>query len=92
MKTLSVIMPVYNEKHTLSEILKRVEAVKLENLNKEIILVDDMSTDGTRDILRELESKYNKQFSDVYEALNYLMDIKKADEKIKKRTKIGYKA
>ncbi|MFN7913356.1 MAG: ORF6N domain-containing protein [Bacteroidota bacterium] len=41
--------------------------------------------------LEELETKYNKRFSDVYEALNYLMGIKKVEEKTKKRTKIGYK-
>ncbi|MBS1651149.1 MAG: ORF6N domain-containing protein [Bacteroidetes bacterium] len=41
--------------------------------------------------IEEVEKKYNKQFSDVYEALNYLMDAKKAEEKIIKRKKIGYK-
>jgi hypothetical protein len=41
--------------------------------------------------LEELETKYNKRFSDVYEALNYLMGIKKVEAKTKKRTKIGYK-
>jgi hypothetical protein len=41
--------------------------------------------------LEELEKKYNKQFSDVYEALNYLMDIKKTEEKIKQRKQIGFK-
>ena len=49
---LSVIVPVYNEKKTLREILKRIQAVDVE---KEIILVDDFSTDGTRDILKEVE-------------------------------------
>ncbi len=51
---LSVIMPVYNERETLSEILARVRAVDLE---KEILVVDDGSTDGTREILREEEKK-----------------------------------
>ena len=41
--------------------------------------------------LEELEAKYNKQFSDVYEAINYLMDIKKVEEKIKTRKQIGFK-
>ena len=49
---LSVIVPVYNEVQTLHEILKRIRAVDVE---KEIILVDDFSTDGTRDLLREIE-------------------------------------
>ena len=51
---LSVIMPVYNERETMAQILKRVRAVDLE---KEIIVVDDGSTDGTRDILRQEEQK-----------------------------------
>lgn len=54
---LSVVIPVYNEKDTIREILKRVKAV---NVDKEIILVDDFSTDGTRDILKELASKGEK--------------------------------
>jgi len=51
---LSVIMPVYNEQETLTEILTRVRAVDLE---KEIVVVDDGSSDGTRDILKEEEKK-----------------------------------
>jgi glycosyltransferase involved in cell wall biosynthesis len=49
---LSVVMPVYNEVQWLPEILRRVRAVPIP---KEIILVDDCSTDGTRDLLRALE-------------------------------------
>jgi len=51
---LSVIMPVYNERETLPEILARVRAV---DLRKEIVVVDDGSTDGTREVLREEEQK-----------------------------------
>jgi glycosyltransferase involved in cell wall biosynthesis len=47
---LSVIVPIYNERSTLAELLARVRAVDLE---KEIICVDDASTDGTRQILAE---------------------------------------
>jgi glycosyltransferase involved in cell wall biosynthesis len=47
---LSVLMPVYNERATLEEILRRVMAVSLE---KEIIIVDNCSTDGSRELLRE---------------------------------------
>ncbi|HYT94895.1 MAG TPA: glycosyltransferase family 2 protein [Gemmataceae bacterium] len=50
---LSVVIPVYNEKQWIRELLRRVHAVPIP---KEIIIVDDCSTDGTRDILRELES------------------------------------
>lgn len=41
--------------------------------------------------LTDLEVKYNKQFKDVFDALNYLMGIKKQEEKFKKRVKIGFK-
>lgn len=51
---LSVIMPVYNEKATLLEIIDRVERVPVE---KEIIIVDDGSTDGSSEILRNLDPR-----------------------------------
>lgn len=44
---LSIIIPVFNEKKTISEIIKRVKNVRIEGLEKEIIIVDDGSTDGT---------------------------------------------
>ncbi len=49
---LSVVMPVYNEKQTIEEILARVRSVPYE---KEVIVVDDASTDGTRDWLVALD-------------------------------------
>jgi glycosyltransferase involved in cell wall biosynthesis len=49
---LSVIIPVYNEVQNIREILKRVQAT---GLAWEILIVDDGSTDGTRDILKELD-------------------------------------
>jgi glycosyltransferase involved in cell wall biosynthesis len=48
---LSVIIPVYNERNTIQEVLRRVRRVDLGDIDKEIIVVDDGSTDGTRDIL-----------------------------------------
>ncbi len=48
---LTVVMPVFNERNTIQEILRRVRAVDLGEIAKEIIVVDDGSTDGTRDIL-----------------------------------------
>jgi len=51
---LSVIIPVYNEVQNIREILKRVLAT---GLPWEIVIVDDGSTDGTRDILEELDGK-----------------------------------
>ncbi len=50
---LSVVIPVYNEAETIQEILRRVAAVRID---KEIVVVDDFSTDGTRDVLRQLEA------------------------------------
>jgi len=55
---LSIIIPVYNEEKTILEILKRVESVKLTNFEKEIIVVDDGSTDGTKKILKTSEQRY----------------------------------
>jgi glycosyltransferase involved in cell wall biosynthesis/phospholipid N-methyltransferase len=51
---LSVVVPVYNERLTLPEILERVQAV---TIPKEIVIVDDCSTDGTREYLRGLEAE-----------------------------------
>ena len=48
---LSVVIPCYNEKDTIYEIVQRVKAIDVENL--EIIVVDDASQDGTKDILDE---------------------------------------
>ena len=56
MKKLSIIIPVYNEKNTISEILKRIEAVRLGGLEKEIIIIDDFSNDGTREMLKRLNN------------------------------------
>ncbi len=53
---LSVIIPVYNEKKTILEILKKIEEVPL---NKEIIIVDDGSTDGTRELLAQFHDSVN---------------------------------
>lgn len=55
-KTLSVVIPVYNERTTIQEILDRVQAQPEVN---EVVLVDDFSTDGTRDVLRTLERREN---------------------------------
>ena len=52
---LSVVIPVYNEVHTVEEIIDRVQAV---DVDKELVLVDDFSTDGTRDLLAELEQRH----------------------------------
>jgi glycosyltransferase involved in cell wall biosynthesis len=65
---LSIIVPVYNEKRTILQILQRIEKTPYD---KEIIVVDDFSTDGTRDILHGLED--SQQFASLrvmYHAVN----------------------
>jgi glycosyltransferase involved in cell wall biosynthesis len=52
---LSVVIPVFNERSTIDEILRRVEAVGLAD---ELVVVDDCSTDGTRARLHELEASH----------------------------------
>ena len=57
---LSVIIPVYNEKNTIVPIYQLVKAV---NVDKEIIIVDDFSTDGSREILLTLADNTTKDFA-----------------------------
>ena len=52
MPKLSVIIPAYNEKDTILEIIKKVQSIEF---TKEIIIVDDGSTDGTTDLLKGVE-------------------------------------
>ena len=56
---LSIVMPVYNEVNTLDEIFRRVAAVPLRT---ELIVVDDGSTDGTRDKLTVLQREYGFKY------------------------------
>ncbi len=51
-------MPVYNERDSLATIVERVLAVALPGLRKELVIVDDASTDGTAEILRELALRH----------------------------------
>ena len=62
---LSVVIPVYNEKKTLNELILRVEAV---SIDKEVIIIDDASTDGTRDLLKKYEKK--EGFEVIYQPKN----------------------
>ena len=59
---LSIIVPIYNEKNTIRELARRVSAVDLGKIKKEIILVDDCSRDGSREILKKLKGGYKKIF------------------------------
>lgn len=60
MKKLSILIPVYNEKQTILQVLDTVSKAQASGLEKELIIVDDGSTDGTREILCQLDAaKYN---------------------------------
>ena len=54
-KRLSILIPVFNEVQTVEEIIRRVRAADSCGLEKEIILVDDASTDGTGDLLKKIQ-------------------------------------
>ncbi len=56
---LSVVIPIYDEAGTVEEITRKVEAVDV-GMEKELILVDDCSTDGTRDILKKMQDEDEK--------------------------------
>jgi glycosyltransferase involved in cell wall biosynthesis len=57
-RLLSVVVPAYNERRTIEELLRRVESAPLPaGVGLEVVVVDDCSTDGTRELLRELTSR-----------------------------------
>ncbi|MBI4135752.1 glycosyltransferase family 2 protein [Candidatus Uhrbacteria bacterium] len=68
MTILSIVIPAYNEKNTILLVIKAVESVVLEGITKEIIVVDDCSTDGTRDILTNL--KNNASYKIIFHEKN----------------------
>jgi len=54
-RKLSILMPVFNEARTIQEILAQVDVADAAGLEKELIIVDDGSTDGTREVLERLD-------------------------------------
>jgi len=58
MNKVSILIPVFNEIKTINIILDKVTKAHFCGLEKEIILIDDFSTDGTREVLQSLEDKY----------------------------------
>lgn len=57
-KKLSIVVPCYNEKPTIAKIIQEVLDVNLGSTKKEIIIIDDFSNDGTRDILKKLKKAH----------------------------------
>ena len=59
-KKLSIIIPAYNEEHTIEKILNKVSSVKLiEDVSKEIIIINDASTDRTDERIKEYISSHS---------------------------------
>ena len=54
---ISIIIPCYNEINTIEKIIKKI--VKEENIEKEIIVIDDFSNDGSREKINEIKDLYN---------------------------------
>ncbi len=66
---LSIVIPIYNEAEHLEEILRQIEAVDI-GMDKELILVDDCSTDGTRDILKRIQNSDDNTVKVFYHDVN----------------------
>ena len=62
MNKLSIIIPAYNEDKTILKVIARIKKVKINNIVKEIIIVDDSSADNTKNILKDLKGKSIKIF------------------------------
>ncbi|MBF0182391.1 MAG: glycosyltransferase family 2 protein [Magnetococcales bacterium] len=58
LRTLSIVVPCFNEHKTLAAIVDRIMQAPASGLARELILVDDGSTDGSREVIRELVSRY----------------------------------
>ena len=56
---LSIIVPVYNEEKTLKKIIDKVQKVNLNPIKKEIIIVNDYSSDNTKEVMLELKNNYS---------------------------------
>ena len=71
MPLLSIVVPAYNERATVAELLDRVAAAPLPpGVEREIVVVDDHSTDGTRELLRELAGRGSPAFRLVEQERN----------------------
>lgn len=66
MKKLSIVIPCFNERNTIEKVLKKILGLTLSGWEKEIIVIDDCSIDGTRDILK----KYEDRIKVIYQEKN----------------------
>jgi len=64
-RKISIVIPVYNEKKTISRIVEDVERAPVFGLEKEIIIIDDCSTDGSREIMQEMMKKNKVIFHSI---------------------------
>lgn len=60
--TLSIIIPVFNEKNSIKKIIEKIEKANTGDFKKEIIIVDDCSTDGSKEIIKKLKGNFVKIF------------------------------
>ena len=94
-KTLSIIIPVYNEEKTIHLILNKIKEVQLINgLNKEIVMVDDSSTDNSWE---KLEKYKEITGNDAYQPSEMLINLAKngqklaeAPQKDRRKDKLGF--
>ena len=56
---LSILIPVYNEEKTIIDVLQRIKKTKVDDIDYEIIVINDGSTDGTKKLLEENNTLYN---------------------------------
>ena len=85
-KKLSIIVPVYNEINTLETVIKKLIKLKLyNNLDKEIIIIDDCSNDGSRELIKSYE-KTNNHITCIYKNEN---KGKSESQKISKNNENG---
>ena len=65
-KTLSIVIPTYNEENFIEKTIEEVLKADSLGLKKEIIVVDDGSTDSTAKILKKIEKKSNKNILKIF--------------------------